>query len=430
MRVELHFSQKTTFARQIFLDMPADADADADVSALSRSLYFVLRSHPCASALYSHGYYVGSLLEPSTSEEACASAACASASLSPEMMGSDKLDSKFGSEESEISAPSTSASLLRCSLQSLHAEILHLHALQLMSPNAISFKTSQASTPHILIKPHIFEADMHLEKTQTHAPVACALWKSNQVVDAFQQNEQHAYLNIASHANEDRPAFKLQLNEGNGACFPWHHDNAGGGTTARDRGSRRKITVIVYLSEPPTQGGELVLMPFCKPELERRVTPVVGTVVAFRSECVLHRTLPSFCDKAHNQRTCFTIWLESDDAANAPLSCALPPELLTNLRERRGDDAGAVPYSPMWREFADKLSTSPANRIFARLVYREMFEASLRECFSVGGGETAEKRTRVALAMHEAHMRSASDALREVADALTWVLRQRIEENK
>jgi len=84
----------------------------------------------------------------------------------------------------------------------------------------------------------------------------------------------------------------------------------------------------------------------------------------------------------------------------------------------------------MWREFADKLSTSPANRIFARLVYREMFEASLRECFSVGGGETAEKRTRVALAMHEAHMRSASDALREVADALTWVLRQRIEENK
>ena len=149
------------------------------------------------------------------------------------------------------------------------------------------------------------------------------------------------------------------------------------------------------------------------------VPPVAGTVVVFRSDTVLHRTLPSF----HSPRTCFTIWFESDDAPNAPLSCALPPALAANLKARR--TGGDVPYSETWASFADQLSTSPANRIFARLVYRSDFEASLRECFSATDSPDADERVKLAILYHEAHVRAAPPALAEVADALAWVVRQR-----
>ena len=93
---------------------------------------------------------------------------------------------------------------------------------------------------------------------------------------------------------------KLQYNSGHGGCFPLHYDNPG-------LPNKRKVTILTYLNEEWKEGdgGELMLQPF----LEKTVVipPLMGRVVIFRSDLLLHRVLP-----AMRPRYCFTIWVDSD----------------------------------------------------------------------------------------------------------------------
>ena len=134
-------------------------------------------------------------------------------------------------------------------------------------------------------------------------------------------------------------AIKLQVNEGQGGCFPCHFDS----DEALDG---RRVTAIFYLnprcqpnpsrlcalvkrcahspSDPPAssiilfclsnhyvlyswkqgEGGELRLYPFPRrPPVD--ITPIADRLVLFASTRMLHRVLPS---TAAN-RSCFTIWM-------------------------------------------------------------------------------------------------------------------------
>jgi Rps23 Pro-64 3,4-dihydroxylase Tpa1-like proline 4-hydroxylase len=100
-----------------------------------------------------------------------------------------------------------------------------------------------------------------------------------------------------------RQDVKVQVNVGNGACFPMHADSDG---TVDDR----KITAIVYLNEEWEEGdgGELRLYPF--PFQPVDIRPIFGRMVIFSSVNMLHRVLPSV-----KPRYCFTMWLSGSIAA-------------------------------------------------------------------------------------------------------------------
>ena len=90
---------------------------------------------------------------------------------------------------------------------------------------------------------------------------------------------------------------KVQLNAGDGACFPLHTDS----DVELDS---RRLTCLFYLNEhwKAGDGGELVLYPF--PRRRVVVEPLFDRCVLFSATQLLHRVLPSAV-----QRACFTVWL-------------------------------------------------------------------------------------------------------------------------
>ena len=91
-------------------------------------------------------------------------------------------------------------------------------------------------------------------------------------------------------------SFKVQLNHGNGGCFPLHFD---GDPSLDDR----VITAVLYLNPDwsESHGGHLQLVPF--PERPVDVAPLFDRLVLFASHDTLHRALPS-----QNVRFCVTLW--------------------------------------------------------------------------------------------------------------------------
>jgi Rps23 Pro-64 3,4-dihydroxylase Tpa1-like proline 4-hydroxylase len=89
---------------------------------------------------------------------------------------------------------------------------------------------------------------------------------------------------------------KVQLNGGDGACFPLHFDS--------DRAvDGRILTAIFYLNPGwvPSDGGQLRLLPF--PGSAVDIEPLFDRLVIFSSQDVLHRVLP-----AASLRMCLTLW--------------------------------------------------------------------------------------------------------------------------
>ena len=111
-------------------------------------------------------------------------------------------------------------------------------------------------------------------------------------------------------------AIKLQVNEGQGGCFPCHFDS----DEALDG---RKVTAIFYLnpSWKPGEGGELRLYPWPSPPLD--IAPIADRLVLFSSTRMWHRVLPS----GMRDRACFTIWMSQSSRryGRARLSSAMPP---------------------------------------------------------------------------------------------------------
>lgn len=99
---------------------------------------------------------------------------------------------------------------------------------------------------------------------------------------------------------------KLQLNMGDGGCFPLHFDS-----DATVDG--RRVTALTYLNPDwaPGDGGELVLYPF--PHQPVKIEPIMGRVVLFSAANMLHRVLPS-----EKKRLCFTTWFFAKSAAAHP----------------------------------------------------------------------------------------------------------------
>ena len=115
---------------------------------------------------------------------------------------------------------------------------------------------------HVFGKPNIYECDMHDDETlaETKRDEAYAtIWEffratERGMADAFRK----VIPEIALRDGPDSRTVKLQVNEGRGACFPWHYDNPG-------LPSNRALTCILYLNPDwkPGDGGELRLQPFC-----------------------------------------------------------------------------------------------------------------------------------------------------------------------
>ena len=164
---------------------------------------------------------------------------------------------------------------------------------------------------------------------------------------------------------------KLQLNDGQGGCFPLHFD-----TTAET--SQRRLTCILYLSPDwrESDGGELCLFPF--PLDKRQLSPFEGRLVLFPSVTLLHRVLPS-----RQQRACLSLWF----AAEAWSPLASLPDRYPNWAA--GDDAEASQLLAFLRR--------PANgRLLCKVLLSEEWVQSIREAFA-GGGAAVEEAVRLHL---------------------------------
>ena len=125
---------------------------------------------------------------------------------------------------------------------------------------------------------------------------------------------------------------KLQVNIGDGACFPLHFDSDG----ALDS---RRLTMLTYLNEDwkVGDGGELVVYPF--PEDAKVIEPRFGRVVLLSSQLGLHRVMPS----SAKERLMFTVWFFARDkvgearapapgtTAESQMSALLHPALRKHL---------------------------------------------------------------------------------------------------
>lgn len=175
---------------------------------------------------------------------------------------------------------------------------------ELMQRNATQFGNGL-----IFHKPFIHEYDLHDSRSKSLQPTAyhcldeSRKWIANSASkDNVSSSDLHQQLGLGSD-NHDAVSIKLQYNEGHGGCFPIHYDNPGGS-------SKRALTVLCYLNRSwfsdtnDSLGGEIVLLPF----LSRNCyafAPVMGLVVAFRSDIILHYTRPS-----QNRRLLMTIWID------------------------------------------------------------------------------------------------------------------------
>jgi len=102
-----------------------------------------------------------------------------------------------------------------------------------------------------------------------------------------------------------RQTMKIQLNAGDGACFPYHFDS--------DRAvDSRIVTAILYLNPDwrPLHGGELQLLPCPLAPVE--LEPLFDRLVLFSSVDMLHRVQPSWAT-----RLFLTLWFYSADSADA-----------------------------------------------------------------------------------------------------------------
>jgi hypothetical protein len=199
---------------------------------------------------------------------------------------------------------------------------------------------------HVLMKPQVLERDIVLngkvvfEEAWSLAPSLKHFYEhqSGALVDALNR----LYPNLSLRGINQ---IKVQLNRGDGGCFPLHYD-----TTTKT--SDRELTLVLYLNPlwNAEHGGEVRLLPF--PFSPVDVAPVFDRSVLFCSHTMLHRVLPSHARARH----CLSMWFSGEPFAfpvHVPLQGA-----------------------------AGQLLSSQYNRaLLSKVVYRDEYEQALYECF-------------------------------------------------
>jgi Rps23 Pro-64 3,4-dihydroxylase Tpa1-like proline 4-hydroxylase len=184
----------------------------------------------------------------------------------------------------------------------IHREIVQLERNRLLFKN--STRLVKGNRIDAIEKAGIWEQELSDQRIREIMPVLDDLRKENSIM---------SQLNTHSGGLLDlvRQDIKVQVNTGQGGCFPMHSDSDG-------KVDDRLITAITYLNEDwkDGDGGELRLYPFPFEHVDIR--PIFARMVIFSSVHMLHRVLPS-----NKTRYCFTNWLSGRiQRTRKPLSSA------------------------------------------------------------------------------------------------------------
>eukprot|EP01101_Sappina_pedata_P004052 TRINITY_DN1660_c0_g1_i1.p1 TRINITY_DN1660_c0_g1~~TRINITY_DN1660_c0_g1_i1.p1 ORF type:complete len:350 (-),score=112.68 TRINITY_DN1660_c0_g1_i1:45-1094(-) len=184
----------------------------------------------------------------------------------------------------------------------LRQDITLLHSKKLLRNNRTYYKpdekarsedgSSKVSFGYSVKKPHIMEAELDDAGVGEFAEEIPAL-RSIGDRDNFVMG---SILNERLGISLDGVDVKMQVNEGEGGCFPMHIDTAASV-------SKRQITALLYLNPgwKEEDGGQIRLYPF--PYSHVDINPIHDRLVLFSSKETLHRVLPS-----SKLRVCVTMW--------------------------------------------------------------------------------------------------------------------------
>mmetsp|Transcript_13448 Transcript_13448/g.34460 ORF Transcript_13448/g.34460 Transcript_13448/m.34460 type:complete len:384 (+) Transcript_13448:67-1218(+) len=309
-----------------------------------------------------------SLSEKLTSAPPAAAAALPGLAASLALVRNELLEQGYAVIDNALDEATTA--LLRNKMQVLHDN-------GGLRQHRFGFKPSASANAQIYTKPNIFEAESTDPVVKVLVPelldTLCSLNVPRAASEAFPSLglvDGQPPVGVEQKAAEaDGVVIKLQCNEGGGACFPLHYDNAG-------PPSKRRLTCLFYLSNEWTaaDGGELQLVPWLGTSVN--VAPLSGRCALFLSDVVLHRVLPNY-----KRRFCFTIWLDAADATatNRPNDLRLDVRSITDV--------------------AMDLKLSPAQRLLSRTVYADEYAQSIRDCF-----ELTPMQREVLLSSHTAHV--------------------------
>ena len=155
---------------------------------------------------------------------------------------------------------------------------------------------------------------------------------------------------------------KLQINSGDGACFPMHFDTS-------LQASERHLTAILYLNPEWTgaDGGCLRIYPL--PYEQQDIAPLFDRLVLFCSTHMLHRVLP-----CHSPRYCLSMWF-----ASASPSHPFPSRM--RLASDPLDEVGLA-RDAMQGPLLAFLFDNATRKNLCKILYSDEWEASCREAFS------------------------------------------------
>ena len=201
-------------------------------------------------------------------------------------------------------------------LQSLREEMLYLCAQpDILQPNWSRFVQPSSGQTTALKKSGIFEQNLPLNDVAANENPASfsELWDLRSFfTETINDKMSSAAFDAAfPFPKLLEPSIKIQVNQGQGACFPCHYDSD-------SKVDDRCVTMIFYLNpewlkpvhsvqNAADRGGNLVCFPL--PFRPVSFAPAAGRIVAFSSRNMLHRTLP--CSST-DPRCCLTLWFPED----------------------------------------------------------------------------------------------------------------------
>ena len=264
-------------------------------------------------------------------------------------------------------------------LRGIRDEMLDLHHHEKLIPN-FTRVLSRGKNNVALRKFGIYEQNLplpegsgaypHLEKIEALAPELASVVNEGMSTAASSIAGMEGYVFPELHA----PSIKIQVNTGDGACFPFHVD-----ATPEDP---RVLTLLIYLNDDSAggagSGGDLVCYPL--PYSPESFPPALGNIVAFSSQSMLHSTVPW---TGESMRCCLTFWFPCV-AGQVQKSHWPSDHGLQTQRQLVGEDTAEVL----------KLLLSPAIRPhFSRLVtagpwIRSLVESHLDHAIQERGHET------------------------------------------
>lgn len=185
---------------------------------------------------------------------------------------------------------------LREDIDSLHERSgLHLNTTRLVVPRG-----GGKTTTHLLPKKGIWESEL-FDLRGSSVSALSALQSDHSLLSHLNDGN-NLNIRFGMHTT------KVQVNEGDGACFPLHLDT----DPVVDS---RIVTAILYLNDEDwdkdRDGGQLQLAPWPGHGVE--IAPRRNRLVLFSSTDMVHRVLP-----CHRRRYCLTMWLWADHDWSAP----------------------------------------------------------------------------------------------------------------